>query len=227
MASRSPSRWAIWLWPAALVALAWSTWLLPWEGWVPVLRAGVEDAGAAGVLLFLLVYAIVVILPLPAAAMSVVGGLAFGWWGLPLSLLGSVLGAVPPWWATQRWARGPVLRRLDGPRIAAADRAVTANAFVFVALLRLTPILPFTLQNYLLGLTTVRFRPYVAATVAGLAPGTVAMVWLGEIGGLAAARADAGRLAMAAAGLLAFGALVLWLGRRAMAELRRAGFPMG
>ncbi|UWQ20219.1 TVP38/TMEM64 family protein [Jannaschia sp. W003] len=213
-----------WLWPALLVLLAAGIWMLPWEGWVVPLRQWVESHGAMGWVVFVLAYAGVVVLPLPAAAMSVAGGLAFGWWGVPLSLLGSLVGCVLPWWATRRWLRGPMLRRFDGPRVAAADRAVRRNGFLFVALLRVTPILPFTLQNYLLGLTGVRIGPYLAATLVGLAPGTLAMVWVGEMGGLAAAGADRAKLVVAAGGLTLLGLLILVMIRRARVELRRAGF---
>lgn len=228
MTPRRPSRqipsWQIWLWPALLVVLAFGMWLLPWGDWVPLLRDWVDSHGALGVLVYVAVYIIVVILPLPAAAMSVVGGLAFGWWGYPLAMLGSVLGAIPPYYIGRHWLRGWLLRRVAGPRMLAADRAIGRNAFVFVMLLRLTPILPFTAQNWLLGLTAVRPLPYLLATIAGLAPGTLAMVWIGEMGGLASVGSSQVQLVLAGGGLLAFGALILWLGRVATEELRRAGF---
>lgn len=216
--------WQIWLWPILLVALAFGMWLLPWADWVPSLRAWVDGHGAWGILVYLAVYIVVVILPLPAAAMSVVGGLAFGWWGYPLAMLGSVLGAILPYYVGRHWLRGWLLARVAGPRILAADRAIGRNAFLFVALLRLTPILPFTAQNWLLGLTAVRPLPYLLATALGLAPGTLAMVWVGEMGGLASVGSSRVQLALAGGGLLAFGVLILWLGRVATQELRRAGF---
>ncbi|CTQ33024.1 TVP38/TMEM64 family protein [Jannaschia rubra] len=216
--------WHLWLWPLLLVAIAFAMWLLPWGDWVPMLRDWVDSHGPLGVVVFLVAYVVVVILPLPAAAMSVVGGLAFGWWGFPLSMLGSILGAVPPYLVGRYWLRDPMMRRMAGPRMHAADRAIGQNAMVFVGLLRLTPILPFTAQNWLLGLTSVRLAPYVVASTLGLAPGTLAMVWIGEMGGLATVGTSRVQLALAGFGLLGFGLLVLWLARFATTELRRAGF---
>lgn len=224
--SRPDGLWRLWIWPVLLLALSLLAWLLPWRDWVPVLRAWVETHGALGWAVYVAVYAFVVILPLPAAAMSVVGGLAFGWWGFVLAMAGSLIGSLPPFWAVQRWLRGPVLRRFPERQVAAADRAVRRNGFVFVALLRLTPILPFTLQNYLLGLTPVPTRTYLWATLIGLAPGTLGMVWLGEMGGLAAAETGATELAIAGAGLVAFGALIVWLSWRAVVILRESGFDL-
>ena len=60
------------------------------------------------------------------------------------------------------------------PRFAALDKAGRAGALV-VLLTRLSPAFPFTLLNYALGLTRVRFRTYVS------------VFWLGH---------DAGHLAL-------------------------------
>ena len=221
---RGPRGWALWLWPAALLAIAVAIWFLPWRGGIEPLRLWVEGHGSLGWAAYVLLYVVVVALPLPAAIMSVVGGLAFGWWGLPLAGAGALIGAALPFLATRRWLRGPVMARLDGPRVRAADAMVRRHAFLFVSLLRITPILPFTVQNYLLGLTSVGFMPYVWGTVAGLAPSTVAMVWFGTLGGLEAAGADRGLLALSGAGLLAFTVLIVWMTREATRRLRDAGF---
>lgn len=221
--ARSTQAWKLLIWPALLAVLAFGMWLLPWRDWVPQMRDWVASHGAWGGVVFVAVYVVVVILPLPAAAMSIAGGLAFGWWGYPLSMLGSLLGAIPPYLIGRHWLRGPLMRRLDGPRVRAADRAIADNGFVFVTLLRLTPVLPFTVQNWLLGLTAIRLGPYLSATIAGLAPGTLAMVWIGEMGGLASIGATRTRLWLGIGGLCAFGLLVIWLGRVATRELDRAG----
>ncbi|MEM9798174.1 MAG: VTT domain-containing protein [Pseudomonadota bacterium] len=219
--------WQVWIWPVLLLVIGVVLWLLPWSDWVPLSRVWVEDQGAWAWAAFIFAYVIVVMLPLPAAAMSVMGGLVFGWWGFPLSMLGSLLGSLFPYWIGQHWLRGPVMRRFDGPRVGAADRALAHRPFVFVTLLRLTPILPFTLQNWLLGLTRVRLWDYIWATVLGLAPGTLGMVWIGVLGGLASLRAERTELIVGTLGLFLFGALILWLGRIATQELRNAGFPIG
>lgn len=215
--------WHVWLWPVLLIVMAFAMWLLPWSDWVPLLRDYVKSHGVLGALIFIAVYVVVVILPLPAAAMSIVGGLAFGWWGYPLSMLGSVLGAIAPYYIARHWMRAPLMRHIDGPRVRAADVAISDNGFVFVMLLRLTPILPFTAQNWLLGLTAIGPWSYFGATTAGLAPGTLAMVWIGEMGGLTSVSSNRTQILLAAGGLLAFGIFVIWLGQVATREMKKAG----
>ena len=46
--------------------------------------------------------------------------------------------------------------------------------------LRLIPAVPFSALNYAAGASTVRVLPYALATLAGLLPGTTAVVVLGD-----------------------------------------------
>jgi len=62
------------------------------------------------------------------------------------------------------------------PKFRAVDRAVGREGFKFVLLLRLSPLLPFALSNYLYGLTSVKFAPYVLGSWLGMLPGSVAIV---------------------------------------------------
>jgi uncharacterized membrane protein YdjX (TVP38/TMEM64 family) len=75
-----------------------------------------------------------------------------------------------------------------GKSFATFDALLGADG-TLVFLLRLSPLFPFSLSNYLLGLTAVRFWPYVGATWAGALPGTFCYVYLG-----ATAEAAAGGL---------------------------------
>ena len=74
-------------------------------------------------------------------------------------------------------------RRIQGDkRFAAIDRAVGREGRKIVFLLRLSPVFPFNLLNYALGLTSVRLKDYVTASV-GMIPGTVLYVYSGKIAG--------------------------------------------
>jgi uncharacterized membrane protein YdjX (TVP38/TMEM64 family) len=61
------------------------------------------------------------------------------------------------------------------------DAAVAGQGFKVVLLLRLSPLFPFNLLNYALGLTRVRPRDYMLASLLGMLPGTVLYVYLGSL----------------------------------------------
>ena len=70
----------------------------------------------------------------------------------------------------------------DNQRFAAIDRAVGREGLKIVLLLRLSPVFPFNLLNYALGLTSVRFRDYLIAS-AGMLPGTLLYIYAGKVVG--------------------------------------------
>jgi uncharacterized membrane protein YdjX (TVP38/TMEM64 family) len=67
-------------------------------------------------------------------------------------------------------------------RFAAIDRAISRDGLKFVTLLRLSPLLPLALSNYVYGLTSVDLGSYVLGTCIGMLPGTCAYVSAGHFG---------------------------------------------
>ena len=61
------------------------------------------------------------------------------------------------------------------------DDAIGERAFSIVFLLRLSPLVPFTLLNYFLGLTRARLRDYVLASATGMLPGIFLYVYIGSL----------------------------------------------
>lgn len=60
------------------------------------------------------------------------------------------------------FARDRILKLVKGnKKFLAIDKAIGENGFGVVTLLRMSPLLPFSLGNYLYGLTSVKFVPYV------------------------------------------------------------------
>jgi len=110
------------------------------------------------------------------------------------------------------------------PKFAALDKAVGRNGWKVVGLLRLSPLIPFSLSNYLYGLTAVRFLPYVVASWVGMLPATVLYVYLGAAGRSIGEEGERSpwEWALLGAGLLATAAVTVILARLAKRELKRS-----
>lgn len=166
---------------------------------------------------FALAYAALVALALPASALTIVGGAAFGLVpGILWVSLGANLGANLAFWLARRLGRG-ALEALLGARLAAFDRITGVAGFQGLLALRLLPIAPFVLLNYGAGLTGMSARDYALATAIGILPGTVVYVFFADA--LVAGSAEAGRGALvrvlvAGAVLVAFSLLTHWFLRR-------------
>lgn len=166
---------------AALAAT--SLLLLPIGPWALRLVQWVQGAGAAGAGVFALAYVVASALLLPGSVFTLGAGFAYGpvWGALlisPVSALAATVSFLLGRFVARAWVSRKIAR---DPRFAAIDAAVGESGFKIVALLRLSPVLPFNLLNYALGLTRVRLRDYVLGSWLGMLPGTVMYVYLGSL----------------------------------------------
>jgi uncharacterized membrane protein YdjX (TVP38/TMEM64 family) len=165
---------------AAIVAVAvgWplDAWLNDVAAWTATHPVG---AGA----LFVALYVVAAVLIVPCAILTLASGFLFGVpLGVALTSLGSVLGAVAACAMGRFVARDWILRRTAAwPRFRALDAAIHHDGFVTVLLARLSPLIPYSLLNYALSVTSVRFREYVPATWLGMLPITVVYVYVGSL----------------------------------------------
>ena len=206
---------------AALFALSW---LFPVQEWVQAYSAWIGSLGAWGVLIYAAAYAGALVVLLPAAPFTIGAGLIYGLWGFPVALLSATLGASLAFLVSRHLVRGQVARLMTNrPGLRAIDRAVGEEGWRVVALLRLSPLVPFNLQNYACGASSVGFWPFVAATGVGIAPGSLLYVYLGVAGRAASGGAGPVRWALIGLGVTATVAVTLLVGRRARAVLARKG----
>nr|GMD16521.1 TVP38/TMEM64 family membrane protein slr0305-like [Ipomoea batatas] len=144
----------------------------------------IDDYGPAGYALFVAVYAGLEVLAIPAIPLTMSAGLLFG------SLIGTIIVSISGTVAAsiafliaRYFARDRILKLVEGnKKFLAIDKAIGENGFKVVTLLRLSPLLPFSLGNYLYGLTSVKFVPYVLGSWLGMLPGTWAYVSAGAFG---------------------------------------------
>ncbi|XAR57495.1 hypothetical protein NMG60_11025658 [Bertholletia excelsa] len=144
----------------------------------------IEGYGPAGYALFVAVYAGLEILAIPAIPLTMSAGLLFGsvTGTIIVSISGTVAASVA-FLIARYFARDRILKLVEGnKKFLAIDKAIGENGFRVVTLLRLSPLLPFSLGNYLYGLTSVKFVPYVLGSWLGMLPGTWAYVSAGAFG---------------------------------------------
>jgi uncharacterized membrane protein YdjX (TVP38/TMEM64 family) len=221
-------RWKIVAAVVLVLALAAAAVLLPVGDWATALVDRVRGAGAGGVAVFAAVYMVAPLLLLPASVLTLGAGFLYGpLWGTAFTSPVSVAAASLAFLLGRTLARRSVEKRVEGDaRFAAIDRAVADNGFKIVFLLRLSPVVPFVLLNYALGLTRVRFSTYLAASFLGMLPGTFLYVYLGSAATSAAqlARGHGGTETHVAfwVGIAATVVVVLIISRIARDALRRS-----
>ncbi len=215
----------------ALVAAA--TYVLPLGAWVTALAQGARETGTLGVVVFFAAYVVSTVAVLPGSILTLALGFAYGpVWGLAIASPASVTGATCAFLLGRTLLRDWAAQKLGGSvRARAIEAAVEREGFKLVLLLRLSPLVPFNLLNYVLSLTSVRLGTYVLASFVGMLPGTLLYVYLGSLAPAAAELSSAAqgggaaRTTLYVVGLLATVAVVVIgtkAARRALdAELHR------
>ena len=165
----------------------------------------VDQAGNAGPLLFMAVYAVATVLFLPGSVLTLAGGALFGpVLGTFYNLTGATVGAALAFLVARYLASDWVEKKTAG-RLQQLKQGVEQEGWRFVAFVRLVPLFPFNLLNYALGLTRLKFSHYVIASYVFMLPGAFAYTYLGYAG----REAIAGGEAVVQKGLLALGLLAM------------------
>jgi uncharacterized membrane protein YdjX (TVP38/TMEM64 family) len=208
---------------AVLVVLARSL-----GGYLPAFAQWVNSLGVWGPAVFIIGYATAAVAFVPGSILTLAAGAIFGIVrGVLYAFTAAVIGSSVAFLISRYVARSVIEKRLSGnARFAAIDRAVGAEGRKIVFLLRLSPVFPFSLLNYGLGLTQVRLADYLIAAI-GMLPGTLLYVYYGKLAGDVAALAGgagvekgAGYYAVLAIGLIATVLVVAVVTRTARKALK-------
>ena len=170
---------------AGTILLALAVWaagrLVGAEGLLALVEY-VRSSGGAGVVVFAGAYVAATILLLPGALLTLGAGFLWGpFKGILIVSPVSVLAATTAFVLGRTLARDWIAHKIAAsPRFTRVDEAVGREGARMVLLLRLSPLFPFSVLNYALGLTRVSLRQYVVASWIGMLPGTFLYLYLGS-----------------------------------------------
>jgi uncharacterized membrane protein YdjX (TVP38/TMEM64 family) len=144
------------------------------------LRDWATSVGPWFPLAFFAAHVVVTIFPFPRTAFTLAAGLLFGpVVGITLAVTASTISALIALLLVR--AVGWQLNRLvRHPGIDSLDARLRQRGWPAILSMRMIPAVPFSVLNYAAGASAVRMLPYTLATLAGLLPGTAAVVILGD-----------------------------------------------
>ncbi len=135
--------------------------------------------GFFGPALFAVAYAVLTVLLVPGAPLTIAAGALFGVVGGGIVVMfGATAGAAASFLISRRSTRGAV-EQARGARLEALEQRFGGRGFPAMLLLRLIPLVPFNALNYAAGATAIGTRDYMLATFIGIAPGVFVFTALG------------------------------------------------
>lgn len=145
-----------------------------------LLEAFVQTHYVRSVLLFMALYLSTAFFVPGAVVMTLAAGVLFG--VMPGALyvnLAAAIGAVAAFWAS-RYVFGELIQQRYGRELESFNREIARHGHYYLITLRIIPVLPFFLVNYLAGMTKMPLGRFLWTSVAGILPGSVAYTFAGE-----------------------------------------------
>lgn len=137
-----------------------------------------EVSGFWSPLLFILLFAVSICLFVPASIPALLGATIFGaHWGFLYGWIGAIVGASGAFFIGRTLGRD-FTRSLMGDKLRKYDDAIERNGFKTVLYLRLINS-PFTVTNFGICLTKVRFWDYFFGTALGVLVGIFVLTFFG------------------------------------------------
>src|SRR5438067_7267944 len=168
---------------AAVLAVLWVLASeLPLLHWISITAEALQGAGLGGALLWCAGMYVCTLLLAPIIPLVLASGWLCGMWGAPIALAAAVASAATSFALARAVGRGAAAQwLLARPRALALANLAEEGGLATVALLRISPLLPFTPSNAVLGLTALKQRDVVVGTLLGMAPGMTLYVWAGSL----------------------------------------------
>lgn len=131
---------------------------------------------------FLLAYVALAVLLLPVWWLQILGGAGFGIvlgtaWSLTGAVVGSLISVLLARWLAADWFQGKVEAHRE--RLRRLDEKLGHNGLLVVMAVRLVPVVPYSVCNYLLGVTRVSLIDVALGTVLGSPPHVIVSVTAG------------------------------------------------
>ncbi|EJW20875.1 hypothetical protein IMCC14465_06710 [alpha proteobacterium IMCC14465] len=146
-----------------------------------IVKRFITDMPVQAALIYMTLYALSTALSLPfGAIMTISGGWLFGvWFGGGLTIFGATIGACTIFLATRYAFRDAMVARA-GARLQQFEAGFNRHSTSYLLAMRLIPVFPFFLVNFLPALIGVRLKTYAVTTFLGIAPGTFVYAGLGN-----------------------------------------------
>mmetsp|Transcript_8322 Transcript_8322/g.10518 ORF Transcript_8322/g.10518 Transcript_8322/m.10518 type:complete len:245 (-) Transcript_8322:1226-1960(-) len=144
------------------------------------------EAGIWGPIVIFFIYLVTTVFMLPLWGFHMTCGYVYGtfWAALLIATTQAICAGAA--FSTSRYLVGPYIRetlqKRYGKKFTAIDKAVGEDGLRITLLLRLSPIIPFGMNNYLCGCTGMKLSDFVIGTWLGVLPGTTAYCNMGSMG---------------------------------------------
>ncbi|MGL5329091.1 MAG: TVP38/TMEM64 family protein [Peptostreptococcaceae bacterium] len=146
---------------------------------VDEIKAYIENFGKIGPLVYIIMFALVPLTLFPDSILAIAGGLIFGLGkGYIYTTIGALIGGSISFYISRYWGRD-IVKKLTKEKLDKIENMINNKGFTIILTLRLIPLFPFDVISYGAGLTCVKYKDFILATLIGTIPGILVFTNLG------------------------------------------------
>jgi len=131
-------------------------------------------------LIYIILFTIVPLTLFPDSILAIAGGMIFGIVnGAIYTMIGAVCGASLSFYLSRTFGQ-TILKSLLGKHSILPLEKFKSKGFIFILILRLIPLIPFDIISYSAGLSEIKYKDFILATVFGIIPGVFVFTNIGD-----------------------------------------------
>lgn len=139
----------------------------------------IQGFGKIGPLVYIIMFSLVPLTLFPDSVLAIAGGLIFGLFkGYIYTTIGALIGGTISFYISRYWGR-EVVKKLTKEKLDKVEEMINNRGFIIIFILRLIPLLPYDVISYGAGLTAVKYKDFLLATLFGTIPGILVFTNLG------------------------------------------------
>ncbi len=159
-------------------------WYFPFRDYLQNAVEWSEHQGHWGGILFFLLFVFCVVFFIPISPLIMLAGTIYGFWsGYILVSMAGLASVVVTYALGKRLWRDRVEKlRHRNQNFEAVFEAIAKHGAFLVFLIRLNPLLPYSLLNYLFTIPKLDYRRYLLSSVVGMTPDILLYLYIGRMG---------------------------------------------
>lgn len=112
-----------------------------------------------------------IVAPISNSPIVFAGFFAYGKWVIALTLLATLITSVTNFYIGRYLGRGIVIKLIGEKNVKKADNFIQGNGLLMLFFLRVCQAGYFDYISYVVGLSSLKFKPYIIITLLGFIPG--------------------------------------------------------
>ncbi len=151
------------------------------KGYTPEqMKDYVHSFGALAPIIYIIMFTFIPLTLFPDSVLAIAGGMCFGLlWGFTYTIIGAILGGTLAFYISRLIGKN-YIKNMIKKDLGELSNHIGDKGFWVILMLRLIPLFPFDVISYGAGLSNIKYKDFLIATIFGIIPGILVFTNVGD-----------------------------------------------